>query len=645
MLRKFWLSLLALRELGIRRVILYGIYRIGLMTGYFRWRTPIVKQERISKPLNFQPVFSLPERSELTRLLGDQLHGLIQEADEILDQQVRLFGGDPVPLRLDPAGADKHWTKFRTAPGKDVKFIWEPARFGWAFTLGRAYLAAGDERYAAAFWSYWEVFTRSNPVNCGPNWQSGQEAALRLIAYLYALQVFSNSTHSSPERIDHLQQAIVDHASRIPPTLIYARAQDNNHLISEACGLYLAGIALPGHPRAASWRKTGWRWLEYALRTQFDPDGTYIQHSMNYHRMVLQLALLAQAGANKAGDQFSPAVMANLAAGSRWLIAQMDAHSGNTPNLGNNDGALVLPLAAGSFRDHRSTAQAAALAFLGKAVLPPGSWDELASWLGFEVGIYPDMVQEIASLAVKRLGFPVEWGTLRAMHYRSRPAHCDQLHVDLWFQGENVLRDAGTYAYSLSAPWDNSLVHNRFHNTITIDGEDPMLHAGRFLWLKWDQARWVQEECHLPKVLTAEHNGYHRIGISHRRRLEWLEPGQWEVTDWVSSLKNSKEHRLTLQWLIMEGEWTVEEDRLMVIGKRGKVSLTVRAQNGDKIDTLERRLVRGGMTLYGKDNGLENEGWYSPTYGKLEPALSYQVTIPFSSPTVIKTEIELERLI
>jgi len=114
-------------------------------------------------------------------------------------------------------------------------------------------------------------------------------------------------------------------------------------------------------------------------------------------------------------------------------------------------------------------------------------------------------------------------------------------------------------------------------------------------------------------VLTAEHNGYHRIGISHRRRLEWLEPGQWEVTDWVSSLKNSKEHRLTLQWLIMEGEWTVEEDRLMVIGKRGKVSLTVRAQNGDKIDTLERRLVRGGMTLYGKDNGLENEGCISPT--------------------------------
>lgn len=645
MFRKFWLSLLAMQELGVRRVVMYGLYRLGLMTGYFRWRTPARKLVKNSKPLNFQPVFTLPEKVELINLLGDQLPALLQEADEILEGKVRQFGGDPVPLRLDPAGTDRHWTKFKTAPGKDIKFIWEPARFGWAFTLGRAYLAAGDERYAAAFWSYWEVFTQSNPVNCGPNWQSGQEVALRLIGYIYALQVFSASMHSSPERIDRLMQAIIDHASRIPPTLIYARAQDNNHLVSEACGLYLAGIALPGHPSAASWRKTGWRWLQFALRTQFDPDGTYIQHSTNYHRMVLQLALLALAGANQARNQFSPVVEANLAAGARWLIAQMDTQSGDVPNLGNNDGALVLPLAAGSFRDHRSTAQAAAAAFLGKAVLPPGSWDESAAWLGIDLGTHPDMVQETASLAIKRLGTQNEWAKLRAVHYRSRPAHADQLHVELWFHGENILRDPGTYAYSLLSPWDNSLVHNRFHNTVTIDGADPMLHAGRFLWLHWDQARWIQEECRLPNVLTAEHNGYHRIGISHRRRLEWLQPGRWEVTDWVGVLQKTKEHRLTLQWLVMDGEWAVEEDRLTVIGKHEQVTLAVHAQNGGEIKALERRLVRGGITLHGKDNGLQNEGWYSPTYGKLVPALSYQVTVPFSGPTVVKTEITLERLI
>jgi len=165
MLRKFWLSLLALRELGIRRVILYGIYRIGLMTGYFRWRTPIVKQERISKPLNFQPVFSLPERSELTRLLGDQLHGLIQEADEILDQQVRLFGGDPVPLRLDPAGADKHWTNSEPLGQRRQNHLGTgPLR--WALPWD-APISPPGRAVLGCLWSYWEVFTLSNPFIVG----------------------------------------------------------------------------------------------------------------------------------------------------------------------------------------------------------------------------------------------------------------------------------------------------------------------------------------------------------------------------------------------------------------------------------------------------------------------------------------------
>jgi len=27
------------------------------------------------------------------------------------------------------------------------------------------------------------------------------------------------------------------------------------------------------------------------------------------------------------------------------------------------------------------------------------------------------------------------------------------------------------------------------HNSLTVDGQDPMQRAGRFLWLRWAQAR------------------------------------------------------------------------------------------------------------------------------------------------------------
>ncbi len=55
----------------------------------------------------------------------------------------------------------------------DVKFIWEPARFGWAFTLGRAYLVSGDERYSQSFWKHTETFLESNPPYLGPQWTVG----------------------------------------------------------------------------------------------------------------------------------------------------------------------------------------------------------------------------------------------------------------------------------------------------------------------------------------------------------------------------------------------------------------------------------------------------------------------------------------
>ena len=42
---------------------------------------------------------------------------------------------------------------------------------------------------------------------------------------------------------------------------------------------------------------------------------------------------------------------------------------------------------------------------------------------------------------------------LRLPTYNFRPAHADPLHFDLWSNGENILRDAGTFSYN-SNPTD-----------------------------------------------------------------------------------------------------------------------------------------------------------------------------------------------
>ncbi len=157
-----------------------------------------------------QPLFSLPGRGEVLNVLGaDGRTALLKEADEIVQGRVRIFGGDPVALQLAFSESLQHWADYETGKAAipyppssipDLKFIWEPARFGWVFTLGRAYHISGDEKYALAFWKYFEEFTSGNPAYVGPHWMNGQEVALRLMAFVWAGQVFEPATASTPER-------------------------------------------------------------------------------------------------------------------------------------------------------------------------------------------------------------------------------------------------------------------------------------------------------------------------------------------------------------------------------------------------------------------------------------------------------------
>ncbi|NMB88269.1 MAG: hypothetical protein GYA17_07900, partial [Chloroflexi bacterium] len=505
-------ALKAVREIGLLPTGLNALYRLGLASGYWRLRSPAgagpAPQDVAG--LRLSPRLPLPAGDTLPALLGPAGQDVLVEAEEILNGRVRLYGGPAVELRLQPDPPLRHWSQVSDDPagGEDIKDQWEPARFGWAFTLARAYRLNPDERYPAAFWDYLETFLRANPPNLGPNWVSAQEAALRILALTFAAQVFSGAPGATAERLDRLAAALVQHGQRIPLTLIYARSQNNNHLFTEAAGLYTLGVLLKDWPAAQSWRNLGWKWLTWALRHQIEASGEYVQHSMNYHRLMLHTALWVDWLNRVDGAYFPDDVQDRLAAATRWIFYQMDPTSGETPNLGHNDGANILPLAGGNFRDYRPVVQAAGRAFLGADLLPPGPWDELSAWLGLEPRGRQDRPPG-AGPALLRLGDATSWATLRAATYTTRPAHADQLIVDLWWHGQNVTLDAGTYRYTAPAPWKNTLAGTRVHNTVIVEGQDQMQRAGRFLWLDWAQAQVLPAV--LPDAVAAQHNGYARL--------------------------------------------------------------------------------------------------------------------------------------
>ncbi len=628
----------AARELGLRRVGFFALYQASLHSGYYRLRTPARSYPYRRAPELRLELLPLPPLERLRRLLADRLDEITAEADEIVAGRFRAFGGEPVELRLTPPGRFTHWSRRQPVDG-DIKLIWEPARFGWIFPLGRAYLLTGDERYPAAFWRRWVEFQAANPPNLGPNWASAQEVALRLIALGWAARLFAGSAHSSAERSGRLAASLVEHARRIPPTLIYARAQDNNHLLSEAAGLYTAGLLLADLPEAQRWKVLGWRWFNRALQSQIEEGGEYVQHSANYQRMALQLALFVDALSRRAGEYLPSATMERLGAAAQWQLAHFDPVSGRAANLGHNDGSNPLPLAAAEYLDYRPVVQAATLAFLGRPALPPGGWDEYPAWLGLPEAAALRTNRYPAAGRIERLD---EWATLRARRYASRPAHADQLHVDLWHRGCNILLDAGSYAYNLPPPWDNGLVCAGVHNTLTLDGQEPMRRAGRFLWLDWSQAERDVELSIPGQRLAAWHDGYARLGWRHRRSLEWLAPGQWLVVDELLPLRPATgAHQAVLHWLLPDGEWQHEGQRLSLRLPGHLVTVAVDwATQG--VSGAWQRVIRAGQVLHGPPAEVERLGWVSPTYMSRLPALSFQTGLEFSMPLKIHSKISLE---
>ncbi len=691
LLHRIILAFKAFRQLGPRSLALYAWYQVGLHTGILRWRSVVSSQQSA-----IRGVLELPCRESLEALLGEAgRRALIAEADEIIAGQVRLFGSDPVPLELIPPGPVQHWTAYETFnpsarsgqafQPSDIKLIWEPARFGWAFTLGRAYHLSGDERYAAAFWRYAETFWDANPVNRGPNWISAQEVALRLMAFVFAGQVFAPSGSTTPERLARLAGTIAEHAARIPPTLSYARSQNNNHLLSEAAGLITAGLALPDHPAASRWLALGRKWFDWGLQHQIAADGAYCQHSVNYHRLMLQLALWVSAVDGQRRD--APAgrlYRSRLASAMRWLLDLLDPETGRVPNLGPNDGAYILPLTVLPFSDYRPVLQAASLAFLGEPAFEAGAWDEMALWLKVEssklkVSSQPSTLRQaqgrlfnLQPTPPSTLHASPSWAYLRAEKFTSRPGHADQLHLDLWWRGLNVAQDAGTYLYNAPPPWDNALTRTAVHNTVTVNGRDQMTHAGRFLWLDWAQGGIIAHEQDPGgewERLVAKHNGYRRFGVIHQRAVTAFRDGRWLIEDQLLKVEggrlkgmnlqpatlrqafttqNAAQGRLyNLNWLLPDWpyELDVEALSLRILSPFGWITLKTGIQPNFQPSpsnlppaTFNIRLSRAGERLYGLGAASPVEGWTSPTYGTKIPALSLTVEATGDLPLCLTSE-------
>jgi hypothetical protein len=231
------------------------------------------------------------------------------------------------------------------------------------------------------------------------------------------------------------------------------------------------------------------------------------------------------------------------------------------------------------------------------------------------------------------------WAYLRAAEFQARPGHADQLHLDLWWRGLNVARDAGTYLYNGDPPWDNALSGTAVHNTLTVNGQNQMTRGGRFLWLDWAQAEVMDTgyaESGKLSWVVAQHDGYRDLGVVHRRMVT-CEGDQWLVRDQVLPAEGdvAGTFEVRLHWLLPDWPWELEYNVLRLASPHGPLTVEVTAKGAA---SLRIQLACAGELLAGEGQVDPVQGWYSPTYAQKQPALSLAVTSTAALPLTLTSQ-------
>lgn len=552
----------------------------------------------------------------------------------------------------------KHWSQIPHDAAADIKFVWEPNRFAFVYTLVRAYAASQDEKYPEAFWTLIEDWAKRNPPNTGPNWMDGQEIALRLMAWTYGFFQFSNSPSSTPQRIENFKIYVAAQAERIYKNIGYAISTRSNHTISEAFGLWMVGLLFPDFKHAEKYLSLGKRILEREAAAQIFPDGSYSMYSLNYHRFILHIylyairlgeindpllrrersstkqsptaitnaqrerRLLRPFGSRNDGAgwgienemRFSDSVYKAVANSITYLSHLIDPATGQMPVYGSNDGALVLPLNNCDFTDYRPLLQLGWYITRGEFLFEPGPWDEDVFWI---CGVSrAERSRSDSGGAVEaplsKISFPHggiyllrqanSRAIIRCTDFTSRPSHADQLHVDLWLGSNNIAIDAGTYLYSGAGIWRNGLARTSVHNTVTVDGKDQMTMLSRFTWTNWSKGKVLK---HTDTLWQGEHNGYQPV--SHRRTVMALEGDRWLVMDEL----NAKEaHHYALHWLLNDFPFEWKDNSVLLSVNGMKYKAQVGLADGKAKFTILRADPNSAY------------GWRSRYYSHKEPAIS-----------------------
>lgn len=540
--------------LGLPNLFRAVSYRLGVKTGInpvrrIQGKLPVGD---FFNPLEL-PILSLPEPKNWRNSAKLFSYWPYQLSNEIPKWNSNPLTGTPVK------SCNKEWWQipdFDPDVG-DIKQIWELSRLDWVLAFAQS-ARTGNIASLIKLNSWLADWCTSNPPYKGPNWKCGQEASIRVMHLAMATKILGQVKSTTPALLDLIKL----HLQRIEPTIQYAVAQDNNHGTSEAAALFIGGSWLEanGISEGSKWKKMGVKWLENRSARLIGKDGSFSQYSLNYHRVMLDTFCMVEIWRKELSlPLFSKHWYVKAKAASEWLRALINPTNGDGPNLGANDGARLLPLSDTNYRDYRPSVQLAMVLFTQSlAYSTDGDWNVPLKWL--EISLPSAAAAKPQSTLFDDGGFAIlrneqAMALLRYPRFKFRPSQADALHVDLWVDNQNVLRDAGTYTYNTDKKWQDYFPGTKSHNTVQFDDRDQMPRLSRFLFGNWLKTTFLEPIQKKQDQITFAAGYTDSMKAKHHRAIA-LRKTNLQVTDKVEGFSQ----KAVLRWRLAPGNWVLQEN-------------------------------------------------------------------------------------
>jgi hypothetical protein len=506
-----------------------------------------------------------------------------------------------IPIKVVPGGPE------------DVKFPWELSRFYHASALGRAFLLSGDKAYPLELEAQIQDWVAKNPYAASCNWLNAMECGLRAVGWLLGLELAGPGL--TPAFTLEVHRQLLRHARFIVRNLEVYGTVTSNHYLSDGVGLLLISHALPDTQEVLQYREQAEKLILKEMTVQVREDGVDYENAVSYHRLVLELFLLAFLRLRRSGRAIPEAFTARLEKMFEYAL-HYTKPDGKAPCVGDaDDGRVFLLGPLAPLDDHRYLLGIGAVLFArpdmkrAAGELPePLVWllgeDGVKTWDALGTGEEPGSrhfePSRIAVLRAKGAHAYFDAGDV-GIGGRGSHGHDDALAVELSLAGESYVRDAGPFVYSAS-PKKRFLARSiRSHNTVTVDGKEASGLREDYLWMTPEE-----QPCRIDAftvspgedAVSGTHEGYRRLGIVHARRVRLLKPALAFVIE--DRLEGTGEHVFRWQVLTAFLDARVEaKNRFCVKGERSVLTVVIEA-------TAEGE-ARVEPTLFSPSYGVERE--------------------------------------